>query len=587
MATAKRLYLYLVSGVGLFLLLAGISILGGLLLDRFGLGSNAGISGQAAGQSARESLATAVGFVAVGLPLWLIHWALVERMVTGTGPAAAEERQSDLRAVYLGIVLAILGGLAAVMAADLLREAICRPLGATDPYPYYMVNLASETATLVVALGAFLYHAWIRTRDLRLGPAITGGAAWRSRLFFYGFAYVVLIAALREVGDVISTASYVAAGYPTGVQQPVVYDTSGLLVSSSPAAWWVRPLVGAAAAALVYGVAWLGHWLYSCRLAARTDAQGADERASLVRLTYFVLVVAAAAGSAIAYLGLAFGVVIRVAAGTWQGDVGDSALRQAVEPVLAVAPLVAVGLWHRRRAAREWLWLTSSTLRAIRPMDYLTALTAVTALGYSLVWLLSLLTERTGTAYPDYSYTTDYVRSQVSPIVGVIVVAAAVWLWPWLSGQRRRARDLVGEARSTSRRAYLLAVGLGTVLASASSAALIVSRLTRVGVGLDSSTLWSDVRLPVCVLAVALPILAWHAFWIWRDGAATREAIGVVASAAATTAAAATPSPAGPRELVIVGPAGVDLEPLRAALAPELPAGYSMAIRPVANPPED
>jgi hypothetical protein len=114
--------------------------------------------------------------------------------------------------------------------------------------------------------------------------------------------------------------------------------------------------------------------------------------------------------------------------------------------------------------------------------------------------------------------------------------------------------------------------------------------MTRVGVGLEGTSLGSDLRLPVCALVVAAPLLAYHAFWIRRDLAVAREAVEPAREAAPAheatpvqlTPAALAEAAAGTRqaqELVIVGPAGADLETLRASLADKLPDGYSMTVR--------
>lgn len=591
MATAKRLYLYLVSGVGLGLLLAATSILAGLLLDRFGLGSTATISGPASDHASRESLSLAIGFIVVGLPLWLIHWALVERMVAGDGPAAGVERQSIVRAVYFGIVLVWLIALAAASGADLLREAICRPLGAMDPY--YSPSISGSAAWLVVALGAFLYHAWIRARDIRQGPPITGAAAWVSRLALYGFAYAAMTVVLVEFGTVISTVVQALTGYMGLAPISYAVSGSGPLVSnqSAAAAWWVRPVVGATASALLYGAAWLGHWLYASRIATRDDRQGVDERASRVRLTYFVLVVAAAVGYAVAGFGAALSIPLRVVFGSWHSAMGQSNWGEALVPLLAIVPLLAAWAWHRGRAAREWLWQSGSPLRAIRPMDYLTSLVGLAAFAYALAWFLGALTQNvTGTDYgPGYSVdSVDHWRTSAAQTIGVMVAAAPIWLWPWLAGQRRRRIDVLGEARSTSRRAFLFAVGGATVLTCASSAAFIVYRTTRVGVGLEGTSLGSDLRLPLCALIVAVPLLAYHGFWIRRDLAVARDAVEPAPAATPAEEAAPQLAPAHvqasaatspSQELVIVGPAGADLETLRASVAEKLPDGYTITVR--------
>ena len=103
MATARRLYLYIVSGIGLGLILSAGTTLLGLVLDRLGIHAvdpfSSGPFPVATGSAPlnREALAGAIGLMAVGLPLWLIHWGLVERTVRRNGPEAEAERQSQMR----------------------------------------------------------------------------------------------------------------------------------------------------------------------------------------------------------------------------------------------------------------------------------------------------------------------------------------------------------------------------------------------------------------------------------------------------------------------------------------------------------
>ena len=566
MATAKRLYLYGVSGLSLGLVLYAASILLGLLFDRIELAASAPALSSTDSQSSRESLSLAIGLIAVGLPTWLVHWSLAERMVTRAGPSAAAERQSIVRAVYFSLVLLWLAIGVVAWATDLLREAICSPLGATDPYPYYSSrSVSGPLAWLLIGSGAFAYHAWIRARDLRQGPTITGAAAWWSRLTFYGFAAGAITAALLATGTVLGTVGDVLSGY-------------------SGRAWWVRPVVAGLVTALVYGAAWFGHWRYAVRLAARGDQQGLDERASRVRLTYFVWVAFVAVSYALACVGASLGAALRYVLGAWHTAWGQSIWGEIAVPLAMVLPLLAGWAWHRRRAIGESLALTGSPLRAVRPLDYMTSFVGLVTLAWVMVWFLAEMIQRiTGPGLGVGSM--DDWRSSAANAIGFMVAAAPFWLWPWLAGQRRLSSDRIGEASSTARRAFLFAVSGLAVAAAALSAAFIVYRMTRVATGLDSSSLGSDVRVPLCAVIVAVPLLAFHAYWLRRDLDETREA----AQPAPITGAAAIPSPAAlapsaqpatsTQELVIGAPAEADLEPIRAWLVAVLPAGYTVSAR--------
>jgi hypothetical protein len=583
MATAKRLYLYGVSAVSLGLVLYAASILAGLLFDRLGMESGATVLYSTDSQSSRESLSLAIGLIAVGLPAWLVHWSLTERMVTRPGPSAAAERQSIVRAVYVGLVLLWLAIEIAAAGTDLLREAICRPLGATALY-YSSGSLSAPLAWLLIGSGAFAYHGWIRARDLRLGPTITGAAAWWSRLAFYGFAAGAVTAALFAAGTALGTLGQALTGYSGMNPVPLDAYSRSQLLQPATAAWWVRPVVTGLATALVYGAAWFGHWWYAVRLADRTDQQGLDERASRVRLTYFVWIVAVAVSYALFYVGESLSTALRYVVGAWYMGWGQSIWGEVAVPLVTVLPLTAGWAWHRRRAIGESRAATGSPLRAARPLDYVTSFIGLVVLAPVMIWFLAeMIQQITGPGLGVAS--RDDWRSSAADAIGLMVAAAPFWLWPWLSSQRRLSIDRIGEATSTARRAFLFAVSGLAVAAAAISAAFIVYRLTRVATGLDSTSFGSDVRVPLCAVIVAVPLLTFHAFWLRRDLGETREAgqpaptVGV----AEVAYPAALPPSAQPatstQELVIDALAEADLEPIRAWLVAALPVGYTVSVR--------
>jgi hypothetical protein len=171
-----------------------------------------------------------------------------------------------------------------------------------------------------------------------------------------------------------------------------------------------------------------------------------------------------------------------------------------------------------------------------------------------------------------------------------MVVAAPFWLWPWLAGLRRLNIDRIGEASSTARRAFLFAVSGLAIGSAALAGAFIVYRVTRVATGLDSSSLGSDVRMPLCVVIVALPLLALHAYWLRRDLDDTRDGgrpaavSGAVVAGGVETGSGADLAPAAQaaalsQELVIGMVAEADLEPLRAWLVATLPPGCTVVVR--------
>ncbi len=100
-ATVRRLYYYLVAAVGLVLLWLGLVDTLRSLLDWLVIGG-AGIS---TGFRA-EQLARGISFLAVGAPVWALHWRAVQSVARGEGIAAQAERLSGPRRAYLyGVAL--------------------------------------------------------------------------------------------------------------------------------------------------------------------------------------------------------------------------------------------------------------------------------------------------------------------------------------------------------------------------------------------------------------------------------------------------------------------------------------------------
>ena len=97
MQTARRLYLYLLAGIGLGVLVWGVSLLLTTLFQSLGLGGGEVLSGE---QTVRERLTLATATSAVALPVWLIHWLVAERGVRPGRPEAEAEWTSAVRGLF-------------------------------------------------------------------------------------------------------------------------------------------------------------------------------------------------------------------------------------------------------------------------------------------------------------------------------------------------------------------------------------------------------------------------------------------------------------------------------------------------------
>ena len=91
MQAARRLYLYTMSGITLGVIAAGLVILLEVVLEGTGLLDRGPTSFTAA---PRERISQAVAMLGVGIPVWAIHWLLIQRgLAIGIKNAADQVRE--------------------------------------------------------------------------------------------------------------------------------------------------------------------------------------------------------------------------------------------------------------------------------------------------------------------------------------------------------------------------------------------------------------------------------------------------------------------------------------------------------------
>lgn len=100
-ANIRRLYYYLVAAVGLILLWIGLVDILRVLLDWLAVGTDSFSESFRA-----EQLASGLSLLAVGAPVWALHWRTVQQVAYAEGALAAAERLSGPRRAYLyGVAL--------------------------------------------------------------------------------------------------------------------------------------------------------------------------------------------------------------------------------------------------------------------------------------------------------------------------------------------------------------------------------------------------------------------------------------------------------------------------------------------------
>lgn len=541
MQTARRLYVYLISGVSLGVLIAGASSLLGIGLEQLGLPGPDFVDGREAG----ERLTLAAALVAVALPAWLIHWLLAERSVRPDQSEAAVERSATLRGLYMALVL----GALLLAAANGMGTAIHTIVHRVAGTEYGGESVADGIALLLAAAAAWLYHGWVRQRDWRRGP-ITDGGAWLPRTYLYAAAFGGLMSALTGFAGLLD------------VTWTSVLDASAPLEDVT---WTAFQLADHLGSLLVGGVIWVAHWWHAQRIVREPGWRGESERPARLRQAYFVAVIVAALGYAIWHLGSAIGDAIRAAAGLHIGDADPA--RGMVVSLLSAIPFAIVAWLHAGPPKKE--------ARASGLVGRIEATARLSLYPIALVGLAfaAVGSARFGGAIITglFSRTTlgggRWLVEAVAANVPFIVIGAGVWWWAWRGITARVAADPAAEAASTIRRTTILAALAGSVLSVIGAAAIVLYRLFGglFGVPQPGDPI-AEVSVPLATLVVALAVGGYHLLLLRTDQSrAPVEPDEVVA----------------PRPSVAVrisGPAGSDVRATLSGLRGGLPEGFELEV---------
>jgi hypothetical protein len=540
MATAKRLYLYVVSGVGLAMGILGAATLLRIFLNKIGFGPKTDVL------AAKDELAQALAYLVAGLVIWLIHWAWVERMCAGKDDSAVAERRSIVRAVYFVTVLGISLFYAAYVLIDLASGVIGDMVKADKATSMYSTGMGDHSAlvsTFLALGGVWAYHTWIRDRDVRQTTLISGAAAWVSRFYLYGAAFVGLVLGLSSVSDIIKTITgeWANIGGATSIDLGQISQISQISLPGNASTDWVRPVIISLTAVAVWGCIWVGHWLYSLRLRTGNGQQAGAERVSKVRLAFLVVVVAWGVGTVISGVASGLGELLAKIMDVGQSETPTWYL--LFVPPIAAIPAAIAAWWYRERAVAEEP-VALAGYSATRIILYVVALLGLEYLVAGGAAILQALVIQLFS--PSAKGAPDLWKAPVAMGLGGAVVGGVFWVWPWLLAQARRAAAFVTETKSSSR-AYYLYVALGfAVIALAVSVAEVLYHYSRIILSLDEKALANVVGPSLALGVVATCVLIFHA-WVWQSDQVAPAKPAVAAAAAPTaTAKPGAKAPAKP-----------------------------------------
>jgi hypothetical protein len=559
MQAARRLYVYLLSGVSLGFVLFGLQSLVRVLLETFGMRGDV-LSGQL---DASQQLSGALALVGVGTPVWLLHWWFAERSIRPEHDPSDAERQSALRALYFALLLAILIAIFAFAISDLVFGLLADRFPAPDTYSGSPAGAALATA--VVGGAAWGYHALLRRRDMAAGE-LRRAAVWLPRAYLYGAAFGGAVWSLTSLVPLIDAAVRSAVG-----------DTV------EPYVW-----IGSVGPTIVGAAIWAGHASYASRLRADPGWRGASERAARLRLGYLVALIVVGVTGTIALVSAALEPVLAALLGV--GRPPDQIVPAMATGAIAALPFALAWWFHARSLRRE----ATVDVDADRPglawrLEHVAVgLTGLAFAAAGSARLITITLDAALGAHPEFSSPV----SELALDLPLAILGGAVWIWAWAPMERRHQAFPQAEAASTVRRAGLLIVLAVAVIAGLSSLALILYRLFGflLGAGLSGDAV-GELSTPAGILIVALVAGLYHGLALRGDlavalppqpqpGVAEREAAAAVPEPIPTEEAD-WESEGGPVlppgiGLTLRGPDGSDLEAALKAARDALPEGYRL-----------
>ncbi len=161
-ATVRRIYIYAVSATGLVLTWLGAINVVQVLLDLLLTADQV----KSAGLWQRP-LATGLSLLAVGLPVWTLHWRTAQQVARAPSAAGAEERASLPRRIYLYAVAFVGALLIVIELAQVVYRLFLTLLGDTT-IAFWSPELAEELARSAIAALLWVVHLLALRGDGRL-----------------------------------------------------------------------------------------------------------------------------------------------------------------------------------------------------------------------------------------------------------------------------------------------------------------------------------------------------------------------------------------------------------------------------------
>ncbi len=477
MLTVRRIYLYAVSAISFVAVAWAVIGLFRLIL------------GEGFGQGEILGLAWVLAVIIVGLPIFLFHWLMAQRL-TSNSP---DEQESPVRCAFFYIVMAAAAAPVLSNIYRLLDDALIVLVGGARPdyYPYDLT--VPDHLAAILVWGVVWVYLWRFVRHL---PDTTANRTIR-RLYLLLFS----------LGGLIMTA-----WGAFGLLQQLMEMAVGQVWRTAVANYSAQALMGAAI--------WLAHW----RLLQQSFASGhpAEER-SVLRKVYLYLNVFAFSVMALVSGTLLLKRLLELALGAPPAK--EPLLLQLSTPV----PLLIVGglFW-----AYHWFVIKNDAVQAPdgprqatvrRIYAYLVAFVGLTAtltgVGGLLVLLVDMLTTAEGLAF---------YREEVALFAALTLFGVPVWVLPWQRSQARALQPAAAdsqrhegaeERRSTVRKIYMYFFVFVAALVVFGSVGWFVYHILTALLGADLPDDFTTLVLDALVLGLlAIGVWVYHWLAIRQDG---------------------------------------------------------------------
>jgi hypothetical protein len=510
----RRLYIYIVAAASLGMLLIGAVNLGSTALNQI-------LNATPPYANVRDAYAGFGAVTLVGLPVWGIHWWLAQRFAARN----ADERASAIRRLYLYVVLAATGIALAVYLRRLIEDAVGFGLGtSTDG-----ASITRALWAVVVLAGFWLYHFRTAAID-RTSAGESGVSATLRRWYAYGLLFLGLAFLLFGARNLLQQIWVLLVDHGQVI-------TAGGLVPTALATMLAGLLI------------WGFHSQWTARPPIAEDDQG-----STLRAVESFLALAGSVGLALFGASqLLYYILARLLGIEHPGGVSTSIIVALASPVATVIVFGLAWLWIRQQLAVDAGQTEAARQAGVRHLyTHLVAFLALATLAIGAGGLLWTLSDQL------LKHQTNW-RDQLSLFLTLMVVGAPMWLTHW-----RQSPD-PAERYTLSRRLYLYATLLGSVLAVLISGAIFVYRLLALVLGTTNAGSEApivDMGRAFSVILVAAAIGLYH----WRILRSDSSARPVV-----------VPKPLTGSEIQVAIKGATDQE-IRRALS-DLPDGASYTIR--------